>query len=194
MLHARKLKLYVNVPVGDDDYDLKYMADNSDGLLLMNYDEHQTDSGPGPIASQDWFLDNLKEVLKIIPKEKAICAIGSYGYDWTTTIPDPPKRGAKPAEPKVLTSQEISHAGGMAGGERRGGRDRARSDSLNAHFAYDDDDAHVRHQVWFLDGVTVLNQMRAARALGIESFALWRLGQEDNSLWKIWDKPVGSTR
>jgi len=66
------------------------------------------------------------------------------------------------------------------------------SDSLNVHFAYDDDDANVRHQVWFLDAVTVLNQMRAARALGIETFALWRLGSEDNSLWRIWDKPVHS--
>jgi len=67
-------------------------------------------------------------------------------------------------------------------------------DSLNAHFAYDDDDAKVRHQVWFLDAVTVLNQMRAARALGIQTYALWRLGSEDNSLWKIWDKPVSSIR
>ena len=63
------------------------------------------------------------------------------------------------------------------------------SDSLNPHFAYDDVDGHVRHQVWFLDAVTVLNQMRAARALGIQTFALWRLGSEDNSLWKIWDSP-----
>ena len=67
-------------------------------------------------------------------------------------------------------------------------------DSLNAHFAYDDEDAHVRHQVWFLDAVTVLNQMRAARALGIQTFALWRLGSEDNSLWKIWDTPLKPTR
>ena len=81
-------------------------------------------------------------------------------------------------------------AGGMAGGDRRGCADQLDPDSLNVHFAYDDDDAHVRHQVWFLDAVTVLNQMRAARALGIETFALWRLGQEDNSLWKIWDKPL----
>jgi len=51
---GRNLKLYVNTPVGDDDYDLKYMADHSDGLLLMNYDQHQTSSDPGPIAAQDW--------------------------------------------------------------------------------------------------------------------------------------------
>ena len=58
---------------------------------------------------------------------------------------------------------------------------------MNVHFAYDDEDAKVRHQVWFLDAVTVLNEMRAARALGIQTFALWRLGSEDNSLWSIWD-------
>ena len=48
--HPRNLRLYVNTPVGDDDFDLKYMADHSDGLLLMNYDQHQTGSEPGPIA------------------------------------------------------------------------------------------------------------------------------------------------
>ena len=51
-------------------------------------------------------------------------------------------------------------------------------DSLNPHFAYDDEDAHVRHQVWFLDAVTVLNEMRAARALGMQTYALWRLGRK----------------
>ena len=62
--------------------------------------------------------------------------------------------------------------------------------SLNPHFAYDDEDAHVRHQVWFLDAVTALNEMRVARALGIQTFALWRLGSEDDSIWKIWDNPL----
>ena len=38
-----------------------------------------------------------------------------------------------------------------------------------------------RHVVWFLDGVTLLNEMRAARGLGIQTFALWRLGGEDRT-------------
>ncbi|HWB33241.1 MAG TPA: glycosyltransferase [Acidobacteriaceae bacterium] len=187
---GRDLKLWVNTPVGDDDFDLKYMADHSDGLLLMNYDQHQTGSGPGPIAAQDWFVENLKNVLKVVPKEKAICAIGSYGYDWTTTIPPPVKRGRKQQEPKTLNVQEISTQEAWQAAVDSEAEVQLDSDSLNAHFAYDDDDAHVRHQVWFLDAVTVLNEMRAARALGIETFALWRLGQEDNSLWNIWDRPI----
>jgi len=85
-LHPRGLRLYVNTPVGDPDWDLKFIAEHSDGLLVMNYDEHNGDE-PGPIASQDWFLDNLKQILKTVPKEKVICSLGSYGYDWTTIFP-----------------------------------------------------------------------------------------------------------
>ncbi len=190
----RNLKLYVNAPVGDDSFDLKYMADHSDGLLLMNYDQHQTESAPGPIAAQDWFLDNLKEVLKIVPKEKVICSVGSYGYDWTMSLPpaNAKHRGspAKPFVPKVLAVQEMSTQDAWQSADDADAQIELDPDSLNVHFAYDDDDAHVRHQVWFLDAVTALNQMRAARALGIETFALWRLGSEDNSLWKIWDNPM----
>ena len=199
--HARGLKLYVNTPVGDPDYDLKLMADNSDGLLIMNYDEHQVDSDPGPIASQDWFIDNLKNVLKVVPKEKIICSLGSYGYDWTIAIPPPPTPGKKlakasakdapPAAPllKVLNTNNLSTQEAWQAASDSDAQIELDGDSLNAHFAYDDEDAKVRHQIWFLDGVTVLNQMRATRALGISTFALWRLGSEDDSLWKIWDNP-----
>jgi peptidoglycan-N-acetylglucosamine deacetylase len=187
----RNLKLYVNTPVGDDDFDLKYIADHSDGILLMNYEQHLIGTSPGPIAAQDWFTDNLKAALKVAPKEKIICSIGSYGYDWQTTIPPAPKKkGGKAPEGKPLLTQEMSTQDAWQKAEDADAQIALDPDSLNVHFAYDDDDEHVRHQVWFLDAVTVLNQMRAARSLGIRTFALWRLGSEDNSLWKIWDAPI----
>ncbi|MCU1322782.1 MAG: glycosyl transferase family 2 [Acidobacteriaceae bacterium] len=193
-LHPRNLRLYVNTPVGDDDYNLKAIADHSDGILLMNYDQHQTESEPGPIASQDWFIDNLRAVLKVVPKEKLICSLGSYGYDWTTTLPapvDPKKKSkVKPVAEKVLNSQNLSTQEAWQAASDSESQVELDEDSLNAHFAYDDVDAHVRHQVWFLDAVTVLNEMRAARALGLQTYALWRLGSEDDSLWKVWDSPL----
>jgi peptidoglycan-N-acetylglucosamine deacetylase len=197
-LHPRNLRLYVNAPVGDPDWDLKSIADHSDGLLLMNYDEHQDGSEPGPIASQDWFLDNLKTVLKTVPKEKIICSLGNYGYDWTLSLPpaEPAdKRNTakqKPAPQKVLSSVNLSTQEAWQAAADSESQIDLDDDSLNVHFAYDDVDAHVRHQVWFLDAVTMLNQMRAARSLGIQTYALWRLGTEDNSMWKIWDHPVTS--
>ena len=191
--HPRNLRLYVNTPVGDDDWDLKFMADHSDGLLLMNYDEHQDGGEPGPIASQDWFLDNLKAVLKIVPKEKVICSLGNYGYDWTLTLPPENAGKSKKKIPeKLLSSHSLSTQEAWQAASDSESQVELDDDSLNPHFAYDDEDAHVRHQVWFLDAVTILNQMRAARTLGIQTYALWVLGSEDNSMWKIWDHPMTS--
>ena len=64
-LHAKNLRLYINTLVGDPDFDLAFMAANSDGLCLMDYDEHQPSTGPGPLASQDWYVDNLQQALKV---------------------------------------------------------------------------------------------------------------------------------
>ena len=50
-LHARHLHLYVNVPASISSEDLKTISANADGVVLMNYDQHEVDSSPGPIAS-----------------------------------------------------------------------------------------------------------------------------------------------
>jgi cellulose synthase/poly-beta-1,6-N-acetylglucosamine synthase-like glycosyltransferase/peptidoglycan/xylan/chitin deacetylase (PgdA/CDA1 family)/spore germination protein YaaH len=197
--HPRKLRLYINTPVTDQDFDLAFLAAHSDGLLLMDYDQHQALSGPGPIAGQDWFIENLQNVLKTVPKEKIIVALGSYGYDWSMTQPAAPTaalkghRGRKPApvaDAKVLSVQPMSTEEAWQSASDSDAQATLDPDNLNAHFAYDDDDAHVRHEVWYLDAVTVLNEMRAARNLGLQTFSLWRLGSEDNSIWKIWDAPT----
>ncbi len=200
--HSRNLRLYINVPIAASagKLDLKFLADHSDGLVLMNYDQHQIETDPGPVAGQDWFEDNLRAIMAIVPREKVICSIGSYGYDWTTVLPPPPapviKGHRAAATPKVSPPDQILSTVSLSTQEAwqqasdSGAAIHLDDDTLNPHFAYDDVDAKVRHQVWFLDAVTALNQMRVARALGLQTFALWRLGSEDDSLWKIWDNPL----
>jgi cellulose synthase/poly-beta-1,6-N-acetylglucosamine synthase-like glycosyltransferase/peptidoglycan/xylan/chitin deacetylase (PgdA/CDA1 family)/spore germination protein YaaH len=186
-MHARNLRLYVNIPALTEDDDLKRYAANADGVLVMNYDEHEVESQPGPIASQKWFLDNLKRILKIVPKEKIICGVGNYGYDWTMSIPDP--KDKKHPKPTVVNTDDL-HV--QEAWQRAADADADLDldyDSLNPHYSYIDEDNNVRHVVWFLDSVTLLDEMRGAKALGLQTFALWRLGEEDRSMWTIWDKP-----
>jgi cellulose synthase/poly-beta-1,6-N-acetylglucosamine synthase-like glycosyltransferase/peptidoglycan/xylan/chitin deacetylase (PgdA/CDA1 family)/spore germination protein YaaH len=188
--HPRSLRLYINVPVDPGSLDLKFLAAHSDGLVLMNYGEHQSGTPPGPVAGQDWFENNLLAIMKVVPRQKIICSIGGYGYDWTTPLPPPGQKNVLPTDiptdATILSTQEAWQAASDSDAKI------TLDDSLNPHFAYDDDDAKEQHTVWFLDAVTALNQMRVARALGIETFALQRLGLEDDSLWKIWDKPLKS--
>jgi peptidoglycan-N-acetylglucosamine deacetylase len=189
-MHPLNLRLYVNVPVSTPDAELKQIAANSDGVILMNYDEHQVTSDPGPVASQEWFIGNLARVLKSVPKNKLICALGNYGYDWTLSIPGRPKRGHKPAKPQVLDTEDLSVSDVWQEASDADADLDLDYDTLNPHFEYIDEDAHQRHVVWFLDGVTVLDEMRGARQLGLQTFALWRLGTEDSSLWNVWDRPA----
>ena len=179
-LHTRGMKLYLSVPANNEDFDYVHMSKYADGLILMNYDQHYPGGQNGAIASQDWFIKNLVAALKVVPQEKVICAIGNYGYDWTVRKNNRPFDGnahnvsvqeawleARDSESPVAFDQ----------------------DALNPHFSYLDEN-DVRHEVWYLDAVTALNQMRAARVLGVKTFALWRLGSEDRSLWQIWDQPM----
>ncbi len=206
--HGRKLKLYITVPVGASGYDFGFLSAHTDGLVLMNFGEHQDQTVSGPVASQDWFENNLKAIMKVVPREKIICAIGNYGYDWTLPLPAAPPaasptrsanakrqhavptRSALPSPETVDDALSVSMISTQDAWQRASDAEakiELEDVSLNAHFAYDDEDAKVRHQIWFLDAVTAVNQMRVARALGLQTFALWRLGFEDASLWHVWD-------
>jgi cellulose synthase/poly-beta-1,6-N-acetylglucosamine synthase-like glycosyltransferase/peptidoglycan/xylan/chitin deacetylase (PgdA/CDA1 family) len=180
-LHAHGMKLYVSVPAHNDEFDYPAIAAAADGVVVMNYDEHFPGGPPGPVASQDWFVENLKFAVKVIPHDKLICAIANYGYDWVLK----PKKGKLPedAKDRSVSVQEAWLAA----------RDSEEDvtfddDALNPHFSYLDERS-LRHDVWFLDAVTALNHMRAAQTLGIQTFALWKLGGEDRTLWRVWDVP-----
>ena len=190
-MHAHNLRLYINTAVSTDNDDLKLLAANSDGILLMNYDEHEVDSDPGPISSQEWFLANLTRVMKVVPKEKIICALGNYGYDWTMSMPPVggKKRARKAFKPHVVDTEVLSVSDAWQRASDADADLDLDYNSLNPHYEYIDEDSNQRHVVWFLDGVTLLDEMRAARGLGLQTFALWRLGSEDSSLWNVWDKP-----
>ena len=187
-MHPRNLRLYVNVAASTSASDLKTIAANSDGIILMNYDQHEENSDPGPVAAQNWFVANLTRVLKTVPKQKLICAIGNYGYDWTLSIPNPKSR--RHQQPEVLDTEDLSVSEAWQEASDADADLDLDYNSLNPHFEYIDEDNNQRHVVWFLDGVTVLNEMRAARELGLQTFALWRLGEEDSSLWNVWDRPL----
>ena len=180
-LHARGMKLYIAVPPHNDEYDYASISAAADGVILMNYDEHYPGAASGPVASQDWFEQNLKFASSVVPKEKVICAIANYGYDWVQK----PKGGKLP--PEVHDSTVSVQDAWLAA--RDSDEDvNFDDDAMNPHFSYLDE-RNLRHDIWFVDAVTALNQMRAAQSMGIKTFALWRLGSEDRSIWRVWDVP-----
>src|SRR5579883_39737 len=180
-LHNKNMKLYISAPANTPEYPYAAAGAAVDGVVLMNYDQHDPEHDPGPVAGQDWFTDNLAAAKKSIPLDKLICAIANYGYDWVHK----PKNGVLPPGVKNFNVSVQDAWSTARDSEAEVDFD---SDSNNPHIQYVDEH-NLDHDVWFLDAVTALNEMRAAQNLGIDTFAIWRLGAEDRSLWKVWDVP-----
>jgi len=180
-LHSHGMKMYVAVPPHNSEFEYASIAAAADGVVLMNYDEHYPGAASGPVASHDWFVQNIKYAQQVIPQEKIICAIANYGYDW---VQKPKKGKLLPEDHDATVSVQEAWLAARDSDEDVNFDD----DAMTPHFSYLDEHNH-RHDIWFLDAVTALNGMRAAQTLGIKTFALWRLGSEDRSLWRVWDVP-----
>jgi cellulose synthase/poly-beta-1,6-N-acetylglucosamine synthase-like glycosyltransferase/peptidoglycan/xylan/chitin deacetylase (PgdA/CDA1 family)/spore germination protein YaaH len=183
-LHSAGLKLMVALPARDDAYDYEFFGKQCDAVVLMNYDQHWLTSPPGPIASQDWYVENVRQVLDAVPAQKIIVAVGSYAYDWSHA----PKNKPEAAESLTIQDALLRAYESEASVEF----DPA---SLNPHYSYNDEHDHV-HQVWMLDAVTAYNQLRANERMGVQGTVLWRLGSADSSIWPIWDatRPTDAIR
>lgn len=175
-LHAefqtRGLILAQAVPFDNPDWNYKAYAGVTDYLMLMAYDEHWATGAPGAIAGQDWYDATLKKRMAELSPAKTIVCFGNYAYNWT--------KGEKEAEDitfqqAVLTAKESLDSPSEI---------KFDPTSKNPHFSYDEDDGSF-HTVWFLDATTAYNELQSSKSYGVAGFALWRLGSEDPSLWKI---------
>ena len=164
--------LMVTQAVGTDlaPRTLAQYAATNDRLFLMLYDEHYGSGDPGPVASQLWYEQQARRLLVDVPTNKAMLAVGAYGYDWNDAGPH--------ASGEALTFQDV-----MARARDNSVPVRFDSISLNPYVKWTDPDS-TDHVAWFLDGVTAYNQVAAGRRLGVRGHALWRLGAEDPSIWR----------
>ena len=166
-------EIWVTAPFDDDDWPLKALAKASDTLVLMAYDEHYFTGGAGPVAGQDWFEKHLSADMAGVDPNKVVFALGGYGIDWT-------KGGS--ADPVTFHEATLNaHDSGVDIGFDKS--------SLNPNYAYANEDG-TQHQVWFLDAVTLYNQVHVADAWRPRGYAVWRMGSEDPGVWDVsWAGP-----
>ncbi len=152
------------IPADDPTWPMAAIAAVCDRVFLMDYDHHWQGGTAGPVAPQPWFIDQLRTALRQIPPAKLIVALASYGYDWHGNTVDPTT-----IEEALLSAHDSDTTPAFD------------PDSGNQSFSFEEDDE--THTVWMVDATSTWNQLVAARALGVSSVALWRLGSEDPGVW-----------
>ena len=164
-------QVLVIVPGYETRIDLAALAQASDGVVVLLYDQHWYGGAEGPLAAQGWFEARLQEAATKIGASKLIPAIGSYAIDWS-------EKGRGRPMPVAAAWDLLAQAESAFQFDPT---------TLNARFAYRTS-AGDRHAVWLLDGVTAFNQTAAALVAGPAGVALWQLGSEDPSVWKIFGR------
>jgi cellulose synthase/poly-beta-1,6-N-acetylglucosamine synthase-like glycosyltransferase/peptidoglycan/xylan/chitin deacetylase (PgdA/CDA1 family) len=158
------------IPVSEDDaYPLAQYGAALDYVIPMLYDEHADSGDPGPVASASWFASRLDVVLDAIPAGKLLIGVGQYGYHWRSDRPE---------------AATVSVGEAMALGRAAGGGPWFDAGARNPHASWRDANG-VTHTVWYLDATTLWNQVRASEHTGVAGVALWRLGGEDATLWRV---------
>jgi peptidoglycan-N-acetylglucosamine deacetylase len=171
---ARSNKKVGVVLPGDWPVDYEGLSSVSDLAVVELFDEGQPN--PAPLSPDSWWRRAIAARSKEIPSAKLVFAFGSKGRDWTLSDPDGFSEGISFAELMLIASSQ----GVQVEFDKTSG---------NPHFSYFDNGA--QHDVWFLDAVTVFNQLLNIVPLRPKGVALWELGTEDESLWSLF-KDLGS--
>ena len=175
-------EVWLTAPVDDEAWPFRRLQAAADAIVLMAYDQHYGTGDPGPPAGQDWFQTLMARRMAQLDPAKVVLALGAYGYDWT--LPG----GKDPGHADAVTFHEATQIAHDS--EATITLDEA---SLNPTFGYEDETGRA-HAVWFLDAVTLYNQIRVADAFRPRGYALWRLGGEDQTDWTLLHRPYGAAR
>jgi len=136
----------------------------ADYVLVMLYDQHWTTSAPGPLAAPDWVRAATALRVAEVGAKHVIAALPLYGYRWPTS-----------GSAAALTFADAQRDAAAASVQLQ--RDPATS-TLRATSpgAWD---------LWISDAGLIETLIREVRAQGVETIALWRLGQEDPAVWNV---------
>jgi peptidoglycan-N-acetylglucosamine deacetylase len=168
-LHAKGLLVTQDISPFNNDYNYEELAKYNDYIFLMAYDQYADNTGPGPIAHQQWIESAVDKVARKIPSNKLILSLAAYGYDW-------PQHG---------TAANITYQQALSTARESEGVIDFDNNSYNLHYSYYDDDDKP-HQVYFMDAASTFNSLRFATEYGLAGTALWRLGSEDSRIWKFY--------
>ena len=101
--------------------------------------------------------------------------MAAYGYDWTE---------GKPVGSTVSFDQIIATA------QNAEAKIAFNDDTYNLNFSYEDNTNGTLHHVFFPDAATTFNIMRFGSEYHLAGFGLWRLGTEDNRIWRFYGKDM----
>lgn len=139
----------------------------ADEVRVMAYDYSYSVSPPGPIAPPSWVDQVLKLATKLVPLDRIVLGLPTYGYDWTARANGVPVQWADVQ--KIAKDHAVPQRW-----------DAGRSSPWLRYT-----DAQMReHIVWYENARSLATKLDLAKRHGVRHVVLWRLGGEDPEIWQ----------
>jgi spore germination protein YaaH len=163
---------YYNIQTGRAAmYDDAALSGPSDYVFVLDWGLHWTTSGPGSIDEYGWFKRVAEYTATMPNRGKFVLGMPLYGIDWAN--------GGGPGNPGTpLEYNDI-----MALASEFGITPEWEATAQSPHFSYTDAEG-VHHEVWYVDQQSLSARATLASSLGL-GIGLWRLGNEDQSIWEL---------
>jgi peptidoglycan-N-acetylglucosamine deacetylase len=163
--HARGIEtVAMAIPASDPAYPARPLLGAVDALVVMLYDQHWAESGPGPIAEASWVKSMLAQRVAEAGPQRLIAALPAYGYRWRQGRPTESIGYAEAVQMAIAAGAPLT-------------RDDA-SGTLRSRAPNGD-------EIWVADATLFAALIEQARSVGVNRFAIWRLGEEDPGIWRM---------
>jgi spore germination protein YaaH len=148
-------------------YDYKQLGTYADQVVLMTYDEHWQSGTPGPIASVGWVQQVVNYAASVIPKNKIILGLATYGYDWKL-------------------SEGYAKSYSIQGAYNTAANNNAEiqwDDTAKVPYFMYTDSTGAERIVYFEDSTSISYKLNIVNNSNLGGVAIWRLGLEDQKYW-----------
>jgi spore germination protein len=151
---------------GAQAQDWRAIGAAADEVRVMAYDYAHSGSRPGPIAPPSWVDRVLGLATRLVPVDRIVLGLPTYGYDWAT--------GAN--------GQPMQWADVQASARSHDARQRWDGETSSPWLRYTDDNGR-EHTVWYENARSLGTKLDLAGRHGVTHVVLWRLGGEDPDVW-----------
>jgi spore germination protein YaaH len=149
-------------------YDYGQLAQQTDWLSLMSYEQHTAATGPGPVAGIDWVKQISVNSATGIDPHRLYLGLAFYHRDWT--LGRSPTAGGYDEAVSIASANDAGINWDFATGA--------------AYFRYRD--GPEEHVVWMEDLASLAAKVRLAQEMKVAGVSTWRLALEDPAFWELW--------
>ena len=141
-----------------------------DHFYIMAYDEHWLGGEPGPVASLGWVEQVIRYAIGVMPSQKIVLGVPSYGYEWAAEF----EEGASPnaAYGPGRMARRAADFGAEVYWDPVAGENKA--------VFVSDEGTRI---AWYPDERSLDAKLRLAYQYNLKGVAVWRLGLEPEEWW-----------